>query len=84
MSKAKGSYGATQLLRDTVFQEIKKFPHGVSYRALQRKFGVTSPMLEDQRRAVWKLSSVLVGLQHAQFIVSDLYDGERFYFPRAS
>jgi len=84
MTHGKGNYAATIELREKLFELIKTRVDGISRTAIQKKFGIHSPSLEEQRKGVWKLSSALVGLQHDGFIVSDMSEGERFYYPRAS
>ena len=84
MAFSKGSYAAMLLLRDEVFAEIRKHPHGITRRAIQKRFGASSSALEENRKIVWRLSSALAGLWQEQSIIAEDCEDGPVYYPRVS
>ena len=71
------------LVKDVLFQEILKYPGGISFRSLCTKKGI-NPSFEEDRPKVWKFISALVSLQRDGHVVSDIQDNMRFYYPQAT
>lgn len=71
-------------LKDGVAAEVAKHPTGVSRRSLFKHMRVGDPSLEENRGKVWRMAAALVGLQRDGDVISDVYDGDRWYYPRRS
>ena len=71
-------------LKDAAAAEVSKCPTGVSRRSLFERLRVGNPSLEENRGKVWRAVAALAGLQRDGDVVSDVYEGERWYYPRKS
>jgi hypothetical protein len=71
-------------LKSDVAEEIVKFPTGVVRDHIFRRFGVRDVNDESSRHRVWLLVAALVGLQKDGDVYQDVFQGERFYYPRRS
>lgn len=73
---------AMTALKDAAAAEVAKCPTGISRRSLFERLRVGDPSLEENRGKVWRVAAALAGLGHDGDVMSDVYGGERWYYPR--
>ena len=73
---------AMTALKDAAAAEVAKHPTGMSRTSLFERLRVGDPALEENRGKVWRVVAAMAGLCADGDVVSDVYGGDRWYYPR--